>query len=183
MPAGASPGQGQVKWEGYIMSLSSTVTIFYKGKVKELCSIGGTAYPGDEFGHFIFGNDIILHNQGQTYTFPSISIGPYFCGVLIFDLNIPHDNKFNMYFSSGHEAFGKNRLSMNYGNRELDITSNGWFKAHNNDHLLFCDPIVYFHFNSKTKKGSIKFEFTDLWNGVLKCEIDEFVPKRRPPVY
>ena len=157
----------------------SKVTLFYMGKVKKLLSsIGGSAYNGDDFGNFVFDNDIIIHNEGQIYTFKSISIGPYFSGILIFDPNVEHDCNFNMYFSSGHEAYGTNSISLNENKSKLNVKSNGWFKAHNNDSLLFCDPVVYFNFNKFTKEGSLKFEFTDLWNGVLKCTIDRFVLKR-----
>lgn len=156
----------------------STKTVFYMGKVKELhSSIGGPAYPSDTPGHFIFNNPITIHYKNQIYTFNEISIGPYFSGRLSFDWNIPHDGKFNIFFSSGHEAYGNDCMSIvvDPQNKKMDYMANGWLKPHQDDALLFCDPVVYFTFDKMTNSGTLKFEFTDLWSGVLECTIDCFV--------
>jgi hypothetical protein len=146
------------------------------GKVKELhSSIGGPAYPSDTPGHFIFNNPITIHSQSQIHTFNEISIGPYFSGSLSFDKDIPHDGKFNIFFSSGHEAYGNNCISLIVNPVKVDFMANGWVKPHQDDAILFCDPVVYFTFERKTNKGKLRFEFTDLWSGVLECTIDCFV--------
>jgi hypothetical protein len=153
----------------------STTTIFYMGKVKELhSSIGGPAYPSDVPGHFTLTPPVTIPYQGQIHTFTEISVGPYFSGSLSFDKNIPHDGKFNIFFSSGHEAYGLDCLSLIVNPQKIELNANGWFKPHQDDALLFCDPVVYFTFDRKTKHGKIRFEFTDLWSGVLECTIDCF---------
>ena len=156
----------------------SRTKVFYMGAIKELhSSIGGPAYASDAPGHFVFNNAITIHDQGQVYTFNGISIGPYFAGSLSFDKDIPHDGKFNAYFSSGHEAYGDSRLSLNNTPQKLDFSAQGWFKPRNNDSYLFCDPVVYFTLNKHTHHGDLRFEFTDLWNGVLECTIDCFIQR------
>ncbi len=151
----------------------SKTKIFFMGAVKALhSSIGGPAYASDAPGHFVFENAITIKNQGQVYTFNGISIGPYFSGSLFFDKNIPHDGTFTVYFSSGHEAYGKNCISLEVTPSQVDVMANGWLRPLNDDAYLFCDPVVYFTLNRYTNHGVLRFEFTDLWNGVLECTID-----------